>query len=460
MLVAVIAMAGAYQREKKNAENAQNEAVALAENDWVEPETDTTSTGDETQETMAGAVPNAMALEEMRQYLEIRERQHMTITMAEIQKRYQSAPYGWREIDIAALTAALVRGQKIQLMYGGALLSPTDRKTVDCLRKRTETEKTVVRQKVSAPDILVKKARQLAGELLDLMDLPSDEENLCGKLIVLLADEKNKNEGLLKLYSSTIAYPGKAVIEKGQTVLNGVLAHRNDNVAFLEAFAKAEDDLLDWSEDRREVEFFFKNQRHIFDAAWKLCEKLQRERHYFAEEEGALSAADTMQQIFKSDKPYRRIAELPTLQQTITQAYERINAARRERVQEIIVQSRGDIHTLAANEPGLRETVRKADEELERRKQEALSATSPTLLDASITQILTYKDAVCRKMEQLIASRQEEGEVKKMRVATLRRYDVLPQKRLTSPGEVDDYVNVLRAKLMEALKNNDAIQLN
>ena len=51
MLVAVIAMAGAYQREKKNAENAQNEAVALAENDWVEPETDTTSTGDETQES-------------------------------------------------------------------------------------------------------------------------------------------------------------------------------------------------------------------------------------------------------------------------------------------------------------------------------------------------------------------------------------------------------------------------
>ena len=67
---------------------------------------------------------------------------------------------------------------------------------------------------------------------------------------------------------------------------------------------------------------------------------------------------------------------------------------------------------------------------------------------------------MCRKMEQLIASRQEEGEVKRMRVATLRRYDVLPQKRLTSPGEVDDYVNALRAKLMEALKNNDAIQLN
>ena len=59
MLVAVIAMAGAYQREKKNAENAQNEAVALAENDWVEPETDTSSTGDETQETMAAQTPES-----------------------------------------------------------------------------------------------------------------------------------------------------------------------------------------------------------------------------------------------------------------------------------------------------------------------------------------------------------------------------------------------------------------
>ena len=59
MLVAVIAMAGAYQREKKNAENAQNEAVALAENDWVESETDTSSTGDETQETMAAQTPES-----------------------------------------------------------------------------------------------------------------------------------------------------------------------------------------------------------------------------------------------------------------------------------------------------------------------------------------------------------------------------------------------------------------
>ena len=63
-LVAVIAMAGAYQREKKNEQKAQNETVAMAENDWVEPETDTASTSDETQETMANTSVNGDTTQE------------------------------------------------------------------------------------------------------------------------------------------------------------------------------------------------------------------------------------------------------------------------------------------------------------------------------------------------------------------------------------------------------------
>lgn len=45
-------------------------------------------------------------------------------------------------------------------------------------------------------------------------------------------------------------------------------------------------------------------------------------------------------------------------------------------------------------------------------------------------------------------------------MATLRRYDVLPQKCLSSPQEVDAYVADLRQKLLDALQGNDAIQMN
>ncbi len=60
-LVAVIAMAGAYQHERKSAQSEQNKTVALAENDSKEGKTDAASTDGETQETMAAQTPESQA---------------------------------------------------------------------------------------------------------------------------------------------------------------------------------------------------------------------------------------------------------------------------------------------------------------------------------------------------------------------------------------------------------------
>lgn len=418
--------------------------------------------GASVQEALPGmAAPNVRALDEIRQYMEIRSRQHMTVTMAELQKRYQAAPYGWREIDIAALMATLVRGQRLQLVCDGVTLKPGERRMLDCLRKRADTERTVVQQKIAVSEPLLRAARKLGAELFGTMDLQADEEQLCGQLLTLLMDAKRKNDAVAGMYAGERAYPGRQVVERGAQVFGDILTRKGDNTAFLEAFTKAEDDLLDWSEDFQEVSFFFANQKKIYDAAWQLCERVQRERTYFADEPDALEAVRGMQDILRSEKPYRRIAELSTLQQSVDRAYERINEARRSRVQEVIVQARGDIHTLAGDAPALREEIRRADDELERRSAEAMQAASPTLLDAAITQILTWKDGVCRRLEGMLANLRNEGQAPvRLRIKTLRRYDLLPQKRLSSEEEIDAYVESLRAELLEALKDNDAIQLN
>ena len=416
----------------------------------------------ETQELMQGvSIPNARAIEEIDQYLSIRARQNMQVTMADLQKRYQTAPYGWREVDVAAVIAAMLRAQKIQLVYSGTPLMPNDRKIVDCMRKRTETERTIVRLKVSVSEELLKKARKLAIELFSTMDIRSDEENLCCQIAALLGDLKKKNDEILANYEGTVQYPGKRVADDGKRTMEHVLLYVSDHTAFLNAFTKAEDDLLDWSEDFREVSFFFANQRTIFDNAWKLCEKLQQDQHYFSDEQEAKDAARAILEILRLEKPYRRIVEIPTHIQKIDAAYKRINEERRARVQDILVQARGDIHTLAYGHHELTDIVRKTDEELERRRQAAMEAASPTMLDAAITQILTYKDGVCKRIEELLAPTvTDQPNQPKLRINTLRRYDVLPQQKLSSEDEIDRYVAMLKDKLMEALKDHDAIQLN
>ena len=416
----------------------------------------------ETQELMQGiAAPNARAMEEIDQYLSIRARQNMQVTMSDLQKRYQAAPYGWREIDIAAVVAAMLRAQKVQLIHNSAPLLLNDRKIVDCMRKRTEAERTIVRMKVSVSEELLKKARKLAIELFSTMDIKNDEENLCGQIAALLSDWKKKNDGILAYYDGSVQYPGKRVADDGKRIVEHILIYVSDHTAFLNAFTEAEDDLLDWSEDFREVSFFFANQKTIFDNAWKLCEKLQQERHYFTEEQDAMTAARAISDILRMEKPYRRIVEIPTHTQKIDAAYKRINEERRTRVQDILVQARGDIHTLAYDHHELTDMVRKADDELERRRQAAMEAVSPTLLDAAITQILTYKDGVCKRMEQMLTPVAPAApDQPKQRINTLRRYDVLPQQKLSNEAEIDAYVAALKDKLMAALKDHDAIQLN
>ena len=110
----------------------------------------------------------------------------MQVTAADFHKRYRTKPYGWQELDIVAMLATLIKGNKIQALYGGAVVPTSDRKLVDYLRKKSEIDKTVIRKKVDATATQIKKAKDLASELFGIMDLKSDSDGLCGQVQALL----------------------------------------------------------------------------------------------------------------------------------------------------------------------------------------------------------------------------------------------------------------------------------
>ena len=417
--------------------------------------------GEGVQETLSGVDrPNARAQEDVMLYVEIKSRQHMSVTVSDIMRHCKAAPYGWQEIDTAAQIAALMRAQRLTLTLDGVSVAASSKKAIECLRKKPAMDRTLVKMQVKVEERLLREAREQAKELFRTLDLASDEENFCGQLASLLGEKLRQNNAVKAHYAAGAAYPGKAIAEQGDKLLSRILDQQGDHVTFLEAFTAARDDLLDWSEDFKEVEFFFKNQRAIFDGASALCAKAKRDHSYFADEEEATRALGKMETILRDARPYRRVVELPTLMQAVNAAYARLSDARRARVEEAIVQARGDIHTLAADYPSLRDEIRRADDELERRRQSAMEASGPVELDALITQIIYYRDSVCRGLEKEIAALQNKPVEPALRVKTLRRYDVLPQKRLSSAAEVDAYVEALRARLMEELEDSDAIQLN
>lgn len=92
----------------------------------------------------SGTEYNFDAASKVEEFLEVQFNMNRNTTMDDVQKRYQAKPYGWREIDIAAVVAMLIQQQKVTIKYGGATIQPDNPKLVDMLRKKTEIGRTTI----------------------------------------------------------------------------------------------------------------------------------------------------------------------------------------------------------------------------------------------------------------------------------------------------------------------------
>ena len=87
-----------------------------------------------------------------------------------------------------------------------------------------------------------------------------------------------------------------------------------------------------------------------------------------------------------------------------------------------------------------------------------------------ITQLLGYKDNICRRMEVMTADNHPQllkenapagmSTLKPKKITCIRRYDLCTVKRLQSKEDIDKYVEGIREKLLKTLENCDGIQIN
>lgn len=407
---------------------------------------------------------NEFALNEISQWLEERHMNHVPVSMGDVQKRYQAIPYGWREIDIAALAARLIVAQKIEIRYGGAVVDKDDKNLVRYLRMKSEIDKASVSRRIAPAEEDMRKAIKFLRDWLGQMNIAEDEDGLLTFIRNTLTDRKNRYEALITEYDHN-CYPQKEVVTQARDLMIEILSQKNDNVALLKRLLARQDELLDVTEDMEEIETFFKSQRGIFDAARKLQDKLKNERDYFAADPDTVGKINEMNSILDMQKPYGRIKDLPDLMQGIKTSYSIILEQKKDEVNGIITLCMGDVHTLAGVGSKATDEVRQADERFNEYKQKVDDATSLTLLDAMITQLQNFKDQVCKKIEFILREEPEkytpdDGGIKHKKILQIRRYDVFPVKRLTSQDEVDNYLESIRKKLYKILEESDGIQIN
>ena len=421
---------------------------------------------------LPGAEPNRDAAAKVEEFLVVQDRTKLPTSMYDVQSRYQGIPYGWREIDIAAVVALLINQQKVTIKYGGVTIQPDDPKLPDMLRKKNEIGKTSISIRQAVTAVKMKAVKELLREFFDVMDVPDDEDGLVAYIVKKFEELKTHYETLNQRYTSERRYPDQGKVQQAMQLVADVLSQKKDNIALIDRVLKLEDKLFDSKEDLQTVEGFFKNQVQVFDAAAQMEEDLRNELDYLSHEPAANDALNKIRLIVavQGGFSYQKIPELNGLMATVREGHGRLLEAKRAEVGDMITQCMGAVHQAANGDFKANDLVARADEFYTQQKHKVRDYQSLALLDGLIPPMLQYKDNTLERLETLLAPPAPSkppvppagggpAPVAKKVIRPYNRSIIFPAKKLETMEDVDDYVEKIREQLKQLLKNCDGIQL-
>ena len=429
-----------------------------------------------------GNVPNQDAAAKVEKYLEIQFNKNLPTSMFDVQTKYQNEPYGWREIDVAAVVARLICDQKVTIKQAGTTIRADNPKLPDMLRKKTEIGKTTISIKVVVGQQEMKAAREFLRQYFEVMSLPEDEDGLILWIINQFGVQRAHYEDLQGRYSGH-KYPDYTLVTNGISLIDNLLSQQKDNIALVQRLLKLQDDFINHKQKMAKVEDFFKTQQPVFDSAVRLTEDLSHELDYLSKEEEANQALNQIRLItmIPANGPYNysRIPELNSLMATVHEGHDRLLAAKREELLEIVRQCMEAIHTATADNYNLKPIVQTADSFFGQKKQQIAQYKSLALLDGLVPPMIQYKDQTMAKIEAATKPKPVEppkfkedptkgngGETKpvtpvpKKVIKQLNRMVLFPQKTLENTDDVDAYLAQIKKTLVTMMQGCDGIKLN
>lgn len=416
--------------------------------------------------------PNAGAAAKVEEYLEMQDRKHLPTSMADVQSRYQAIPYGWREIDIAAVCAMLIFNQKVTVKYAGSTVQPNNPKLPDMLRKKSEIGKTQISKRQVVSATRMKAVKDLLRDYFNLMDVPADEDGLIQFIIEKFSELQKHYEELEARYEGN-KYPDKSVVTQAITIVKDVLSQQKDNVALIERVLQREDALYDAQEAMQSVEAFFKTQVTVFDAAVQYVTELRNDLDYIRKDEVANSALNTIRLITmipsNGKYDYKRIPELNGLMTTVKASHDTMLEEKRKELLTVVQQCMGDIHSAANGDSKVKFIIEKADTYYSQQKEKIAETKSLALMEGFPIPMWNYRDDTVSKIELTLmppAPVQHKPPVDtpsapavKKTYKPIFRQSLLKATKLESEADIDVYVDKLRDQLKTLLKGVDGIEL-
>lgn len=428
---------------------------------------------------------NAEACNDMERYLQLQSNLNMPTSMYDIQTKYTKKPYGWRELDVAMVTAQLLFEQRVTIKYAGETIKADDQRMIGYLRKSTEigNAKISVRENISVAKL--NQVRTFLREYFDIIDIPNDEDTLIGTIL----DRFNDKLAELKAFEAKNVskngqvrfYPGYKQIMDGIELVRNILDNKGDNLALINAICESEDDLLDNSDDMKEVAEFFDTQFTLFKRADEEAQRVDRERDFFSDNEAVKDALSNIRVITKYEDNYNysRIPKLNDYIAVIRDARLELIESKKKAMLDLISQCMEEVESKAReDEEKLAGLLNQARVLLDTKRDEVLKISELTDFASKEQFIISIMDNCLAAMDRALrpepkpqahreereasdtgASKVKEERKARKNVKEYRRQVIHPTAAISSEEDIEKYLDDIREKLMRLLDGCDELMI-
>ena len=417
---------------------------------------------------MEGMEANQAACDNVYSYLETKYEQKMPITMATLQGRYQSIPFGWKEIDIAAIVARLIQAQRVTVKHSGQTIQPNDYHLVDYLRKKSEIGQTNISIRETIPARKMKEVKDILKDYFDVMDIPADEDGLVAYIVEHFNNEKKNLEDMQSKNDSAV-HPGASEIDEALSYVNKVLLAKDDNIALINTICDLEDDLLDSKDAMRDVENFYATQIKLYDNASKTrLNVIYHEKDYLYDIPVVREAVDQITDIIKITDNYRynRIPQLNDCISVIKEEKAKVVATKKEELNDLIDSCMFEVKYKADSSVKLKDILDSAKRQFNTKKDEINRLTDLVALDAKKNAITNLKDKIMSDMDKVLNQKEVSKHDKpvtpkkrKKQVRQLQRAVVFSQANLSSAADVERYLANIKNRLLSYINDDEEIEI-
>ena len=427
---------------------------------------------------------NPEATREVELYISLKIERNEPVYLRDVITRFSRRPYGWPDNEILLLVARLGLAGKISFTLNGDLPLKKAYEPFTSARKRGEIRIQKIRQH---DEQQLKKAASVVRNVFNKTFNGSGEKELSE----LIRQELKKWNDQLTSFNNkaqTGHFPGKAKIEQGLILVAGLVEQTN-SFSLIQRMVEDTKALEDFAENFEDLDDFYNSQFQTWQALSKaLNDQFKANRLALEKDQPAFKALNELERIYKLAAPYDQLRHIKPLIEQVQNVNNQLVLDKRKLAHEQIDQRIDRVQSALTEAGAPLDVQNKALHPLQLCKKRIDNTDSIPQLNSDQTEAETHEDDAYDLINQYIESQRKKEPVKPpeppvndpdhgkgkieeprvvvpalKRTVTISHADIMAGQTDTtfieSEDQVTQYVNKLRDKLLNAVRDGDRVRM-